>query len=121
MMDSDQLNLVFAALADPIRRAIVVRLAAGEATVAQLAKPFTISQPAISKHLKVLEKSGLILIGREAQQRPRRLEVKAMKECMDWMQTYCRIWEGNYARLETLLGAMKVAQKPLVVRKRKGG
>src|SRR5207249_4832488 len=89
------LDATFAALADPTRRSILARLASGEASVAELAEPFDMSQPAISKHLKVLERAGLISRGREAQRRPRRLEPRPLAEATDWIERYRRIWEGN--------------------------
>src|SRR5438094_10417430 len=113
-MSPDQLNVTFAALADPTRRAILARLAEGEATVTQLAAPFDMSQPAISKHLKVLERAGLISRGREAQRRPRRLEPRPLAEATDWIERYRRIWEGNYKRLDALLQELKDKQKRTV-------
>jgi DNA-binding transcriptional ArsR family regulator len=105
------LNSTFAALADPTRRAILARLASGEASVAELAKPFSMSQPAISKHLKVLEHAGLISRGRDAQRRPRRLEGKPLAEATKWLERYRRFWEGNYQRLDALLEELKTDQK----------
>jgi DNA-binding transcriptional ArsR family regulator len=105
------LNATFAALADPTRRAILARLASGEASVAELAKPFSMSQPAISKHLKVLERAGLISHGRDAQRRPRRLEGKPLAEATKYLERYRRFWEGNYRRLDALLEEMKTEQK----------
>jgi DNA-binding transcriptional ArsR family regulator len=105
------LNSTFAALADPTRRAILARLASGEASVAELAKPFAMSQPAISKHLKVLERAGLISRGRDAQRRPRRLEGKALAEATKYLERYRRFWEGNYQRLDALLEEMKTVHK----------
>jgi DNA-binding transcriptional ArsR family regulator len=105
------LNSTFAALADPTRRAILARLASGEASVAELAKPFAMSQPAISKHLKVLERAGLISRGRDAQRRPRRLEGKPLAQATKYLERYRRFWEGNYRRLDALLEEMKTAQK----------
>lgn len=105
------LNTTFAALADPTRRAIIARLASGEASVAELAEPFTISQPAISKHLKVLERAGLISRGQDAQRRPRRLEGKPLAEATEWLERYREFWEENYERLDALLEAMKTKQK----------
>src|SRR5687767_3590800 len=102
-MDQDQLSLTFAALADPTRRAILARLASGEATVNELVEPFGISQPAISRHLKVLERAGLISIGVDAQRRPRRLEAAPLKEATDWLERYRDSWEVNYQRLDVLL------------------
>jgi DNA-binding transcriptional ArsR family regulator len=107
----DRLNLTFAALADPTRRAILARLAAGEATVSELAEPFAMSQPAISKHLKVLERAGLISRGRDAQRRPSRLEVVPLAEATAWLVRYRRIWEGNFRRLDALLDEMKITTK----------
>src|SRR5438093_3817702 len=92
------LNATFAALADPTRRAILGRLASGEASVTELARPFAISQPAISKHLKVLERAGLISRGRAAQRRPRRLEAKPLAEATQRLERYRQFWEGNYQR-----------------------
>lgn len=105
------LNSTFAALADPTRRAILARLASGEASVAELARPFAMSQPAISKHLKVLERAGLVSRGRDAQRRPRRLEGKALGEATKYLERYRRFWEGNYQRLDALLAEMKTVQK----------
>jgi DNA-binding transcriptional ArsR family regulator len=105
------LNSTFAALADPTRRAILARLASGEASVAELAKPFAMSQPAISKHLKVLERAGLISRGRDAQRRPRRLEGKPLAQATKYLERYRRFWEGNYRRLDALLEEMKTVQK----------
>ena len=108
------LDTIFAALADPTRRAILARLATGEATVNELAEPFDMSQPAISKHLKVLERAGLITRGREAQRRPRRLEPGPLTEATDWIERYRKIWQANYQRLDALLREMKSAQKKTV-------
>ena len=105
------LNTTFAALADPTRRAIIARLASGEASVAELAAPFAISQPAISKHLKVLERAGLISRGQDAQRRPRRLEAKPLAEATEWLERYREFWEENYQRLDDLLAVMKTKQK----------
>lgn len=102
-MRSDQLTITFAALADPTRRAILARLATGEASVTELAEPFAMSMPAISKHLKVLERAGLITRGREAQWRPCRLEAGRMKEAVDWLEQYRQFWEGSFDRLESYL------------------
>jgi DNA-binding transcriptional ArsR family regulator len=115
-MASPQLDATFAALADPTRRAILARLASGDASVAELAKPFAMSQPAISKHLKVLERAGLISRGRDAQRRPRRLEAKPLADANEWLERYRRYWEENYRRLDSLLDEMKAKQKK---RKRK--
>jgi DNA-binding transcriptional ArsR family regulator len=105
------LNTTFAALADPTRRAIIARLASGQASVAELAEPFAISQPAISKHLKVLERAGLISRGQDAQRRPRRLEAKPLAEATEWLERYREFWEENYQRLDDLLAVMKTKQK----------
>ena len=105
------LNTTFAALADPTRRAIIARLASGEASVAELAEPFAISQPAISKHLKVLERAGLISRSQDAQRRPRRLEAKPLAEATEWLERYREFWEENYQRLDDLLAVMKTKQK----------
>jgi DNA-binding transcriptional ArsR family regulator len=102
-----QLDATFAALADPTRRAILARLASGEASVTQLAEPFAMTQPAISKHLKVLERAGLISRGRDAQRRPCRLEAKRLAEANRWLENYRRFWEGSFARLDTLLDELK--------------
>jgi DNA-binding transcriptional ArsR family regulator len=106
------LDATFAALADPTRRAILARLASGEASVRELAKPFSMSQPAISKHLRVLERAGLISRGRDAQRRPRRLEAKPLAEATAWLERYREFWEGNYKRLDALLAEMKKSQRP---------
>jgi len=102
-----RLDTVFAALADPTRRAILARLASGEASVTELAEPFAMSQPAISKHLKVLERAGLISRGRDAQRRPCRLEAKPLAEANGWLENYRRYWEGNFRRLDALLEELK--------------
>ena len=110
-MRGDRLDATFTALADPTRRAILARLASGQASVTELSKPFSMSQPAISKHLKVLERAGLVSRGREAQRRPRRLEAKPLAEATKWLERYRRYWEGNYQRLDALLEELKTAQK----------
>ena len=102
-MPDDQLNLTFAALADPTRRSILTRLAEGEATVNELAEPFPVSLPAISRHLKVLERAGLIVRGREAQWRPARLQAEPLDEAMDWMRSRKRTWESRMDRLDAHL------------------
>ncbi|MFC0527413.1 ArsR/SmtB family transcription factor [Phytohabitans kaempferiae] len=102
-MTADVLDATFAALADPTRRAILARLAAGEATVTELAAPFRMSQPAISKHLKVLERAGLVTRGRDAQRRPCRLEARPLKEAVEWLEGYRDYWEESYQRLDGLL------------------
>src|SRR5256886_15525952 len=108
------LDATFAALADPTRRAILARLANGEATVTELAAPFDMSQPAISKHLKVLERAGLITRGREAQRRPRKLEPRPLTEATDWIERYRKIWEANFKRLDAVLEELKGKQKKTV-------
>src|SRR5258705_1416194 len=105
------LNTTFAALADPTRRAIIARLASGEASVAELAEPFAISQPAISKHLKVLERAGLISRSQDAQRRPRRLEAKPLAEATEWLERYREVWEENYERLDAVLAVIKTKPK----------
>ena len=102
-MRSDELSAAFAALADPTRRAILARLSEGEASVNELAAPFAMSLPAVSKHLKVLEASGLISRSREAQSRPARLEPEAMKSLAEWIDQYRRFWDGSFDRLDTYL------------------
>ena len=111
-MTPRHLDATFAALADPTRRAILARLASGEASVRELAKPFSMSQPAISKHLRVLERAGLISRGRDAQRRPRRLEAKPLAEATAWLERYREFWEDNYQRLDALLEEMKKDQRP---------
>jgi len=118
IVGSDRLDAVFAALADPTRRAIVARLAEGEATVSELGAPFDMSQPAISKHLKVLERAGLITIGHDAQRRPRKLEAEPLVEAIDWIERYREVWEANYQRLDALLEELK-AKPGVKKRKRK--
>ena len=103
----DRLDATFAALADPTRRAILARLTSGEASVTELAEPFAISQPAISKHLKVLERAGLISRGRDAQRRPARLEPVPLAEANEWLESYRRNWEANFQRLDALLDELK--------------
>ena len=102
-MAVDQLSTTFAALADPTRRAILARLAEGEATVTELAEPFPITVQAVSKHLKVLERAGLIARGRTAQLRPSRLEVDALRSAADWLDDYRELWEGRFERLDAHL------------------
>ena len=111
MSRAGRLDATFAALADPTRRAILARLSRGEATVNQLAEPFSISQPAISKHLKVLEKAGLISRGQDAQRRPRKIVGKRLEEANRWLEDYRKIWEANYERLDELLEEMKAEAK----------
>lgn len=105
---SKRLDATFAALADPTRRAILARLASGEATVNDLARPFKMSQPAISKHLKVLERAGLISHSQIAQSRPRRLQAKPLKEATVWLEEYKRFWETSFERLDDLLEELKL-------------
>jgi DNA-binding transcriptional ArsR family regulator len=105
------LDATFAALADPTRRAILARLASGEASVTELAEPFAMTQPAISKHLKVLERAGLISHGRDAQRRPRRLEAKPLREATEWLENYRQFWESSFARLDGLLEEMQSKEK----------
>ena len=100
---SARLDATFAALADPTRRAILARLAKGEASVLDLAEPFAMSQPAISKHLKVLERAGLISRGRDAQRRPRRLEARPLRDATQWLENYRQFWEAQFQRLDALL------------------
>ena len=102
-MVTDQLSAVFGALADPTRRAILVRLAEGEATVNELAEPFAMTLPAVSKHLKVLERAGLISRGRQAQWRPCRLEADSLREASEWVDRYRRFWESSYDKLDAHL------------------
>ncbi|HEX6120813.1 MAG TPA: metalloregulator ArsR/SmtB family transcription factor [Dongiaceae bacterium] len=102
-MTADRLNATFAALADPTRRAILARLASGEASVKELAKPFEMSLPAVSKHLKVLERAGLIARGREAQWRPCTLQAGPLKDISDWVEQYRRFWEQSFDRLDEYL------------------
>jgi DNA-binding transcriptional ArsR family regulator len=110
-MATDRLSLVFGALADPIRRAILTRLAEGEATVAELAAPFSVSQPAISKHLKVLEHAGLVSRTRRATARLSRLEAEPLREVTTWLARYQRFWDESHERLDDLLAALQAAQE----------
>ena len=105
--ESDRLDATFMALADPTRRAILTRLAKGEASVVELAAPFGMSQPAISKHLKVLERAGLVLRGKDAQRRPRKIEVAPLAEATGWLEHYRELWERNFGRLDALLGELQ--------------
>jgi len=114
----DRLSATFAALADPTRRAILARLASGEASVTELAEPFAMSQPAISKHLKVLERAGLISRGTDAQRRPRRLEARPLAEATEWLENYRQFWEATYQRLDSLLEELKATEKKHARRKR---
>jgi DNA-binding transcriptional ArsR family regulator len=117
---SGQLDLTFAALADPTRRAILARLACGEASVTELARPFAMSQPAISKHLKVLEEAGLISSGREAQRRPRRLIAEPLANASAWIEDFRRFWDESFQRLDGLLEEMKAQEKTQAGPKKKG-
>jgi DNA-binding transcriptional ArsR family regulator len=116
MTTSQRLDATFLALADPTRRAILARLALGEASVSELAEPFAISQPAISKHLKILERAELISVGQDAQRRPRRLEGKALQEAHAWIERYREVWEQNFQRLDSLLEEL---QRPAKKRSRR--
>ncbi len=108
---NDRLSATFAALADPTRRAILARLASGEATVGELAEPFEMSLPAVSKHLKVLQRAGLIARGRAAQWRPSRLEAGPLKGAVDWLEHYRRFWEGSLDRLDVYLREIQQPKK----------
>jgi DNA-binding transcriptional ArsR family regulator len=110
-MTPDRLSATFAALSDPTRRAILARLALGETTVSELAEPFAMSLPAVSKHLKVLEHAGLIARGREAQWRPCRLEASRLKEVADWIERYRRFWEQSFDRLDEYLRKLQTKEK----------
>ena len=110
-MGPERLDATFAALADPTRRAILARLASGEASVTELAEPFAMSQPAISKHLKVLERAGLITRGRDAQRRPCKLEALPLAAADEWLEGYRRFWEASFQRLDALLDEMKTEEK----------
>jgi DNA-binding transcriptional ArsR family regulator len=110
-MSPDYLSLVFAALADPTRRAILARLATGESSVTEIAKPFKISMPAITKHLKVLERCGLIARSREAQWRPCRLQAEPMKKAVDWLEHYRAHWEESFDRLDEYLKELQAKEK----------
>ena len=118
---ADRLDSTFLALADPTRRAILARLALGEASVTELAEPFEMSQPAISKHLKVLERAGLITVGQDAQRRPRRLEGRPLAEASAWLEQYREAWEENFKRLDSLLQEMQRSSRASrrVVRRKK--
>ena len=110
-MSPDRLSTTFAALADPTRRAILARLVSGETSVSELAEPFAMSLPAVSKHLKVLERAGLVSRGRDAQRRPRRLEPRPLAEATGWLEAYRRLWEENFERLDAVLEELKAAKK----------
>jgi DNA-binding transcriptional ArsR family regulator len=118
-MPNDPLSATFAALADPTRRAILARLALGETSVTELAEPFAMSMPAVSKHLKVLERAGLIARGREAQWRPCRIEVHALKPVDEWLENYRRLWEERFDRLEDYLRELQAQEKQRKTRKSK--
>jgi DNA-binding transcriptional ArsR family regulator len=105
-----RLDATFAALADPTRRAILARLALGEASVSELVRPFQMSQPAISKHLKVLEKAGLVSVGHDGQRRPRRIEAAPLEAANTWLEEYRRFWEEGFEKLDALLEEMKAAR-----------
>jgi len=107
MPAAEQLDATFFALADPTRRAILARLAEGEASVGELADPFEMSQPAISRHLKVLERAGLVSVGQDGQRRPRRLEPEALEAASEWIERYREIWEANFQRLDAVLEELK--------------
>ena len=110
-MQTDQLSTTFAALADPTRRAILARLAQGECSVTTLAEPFAMTMPAVSKHLRVLERAGLIARGREAQWRPCRIDAGPIKEVSEWAERYRAIWEARFDRLDTYLQQLKTKEK----------
>ena len=118
MNASERLNTTFMALADPTRRAILARLASGEASVNELAEPFDMSQPAISKHLKMLERAGLVSRGRDAQRRPCRLEAQPLEAAYLWIERYRQMWDMNFERLDTLLDELGATKKP--PKRRKG-
>jgi DNA-binding transcriptional ArsR family regulator len=120
MTPSERLDATFTALADPTRRAILARLAGGDASVLELTKPFAMSQPAISKHLKVLERAGLISRGRDAQRRPRRIEGKPLADASVWLEDYRQLWEGNFQRLDALLEELQTPEKKANPRITKG-
>jgi DNA-binding transcriptional ArsR family regulator len=110
-MDADPLSATFAALADPTRRAILARLTLGEATVTELARPFDMSLPAVSKHLRVLQRSGLIAQGRHAQWRPCRLEATPLRDVADWIERYRRFWDQSFDRLDDYLHELQTQEK----------
>src|SRR3954462_10591430 len=120
-MTADHLSEKFAALADPTRRAILARLALGETSVTELAEPFAMSMPAVSKHLKVLERAGLIARGRAAQWRPCRIELRALKDVDDWLEEYRRLWEQRLDRLEVYLHELQAKEKSKTKSPRKRG
>ena len=116
----DRLSLIFTALADPTRRTILARLARGEADVAELMKPFALSQPAISKHLKVLERAGLVARGRDAQRRPRSIVAARLKDVDRWLEPYRQLWEARFASLDDYLSEMQGTPTPTRRPKRRG-
>ncbi|MBI4910916.1 MAG: winged helix-turn-helix transcriptional regulator [Acidobacteria bacterium] len=118
MTAPQRLDATFAALADPTRRAILARLARGEASVLELAEPFAVSQPAISKHLKVLERAGLIEQGREAQRRPRRLRAQPLHAASNWLLEFREFWDSSFQRLDGLLEELKAAEKKRTKKRR---
>jgi DNA-binding transcriptional ArsR family regulator len=119
MNATDRLNATFLALADPTRRAILARLALGEASVNELAEPFDMSQPAVSKHLKMLERAGLVTRGRDAQRRPCRLEAQPLEAAYVWIERYRQLWDMNFERLDMLLEELQSTKKPPKRRKTK--
>jgi DNA-binding transcriptional ArsR family regulator len=118
MKASDRLDATFLALADPTRRAILTRLVRGDASVTELAEPFDMSQPAISKHLKILERAGLVSRGRDAQRRPCKLEAKALEAVHAWLERYRQIWDANFERLDAVLVELQPPQSPKQKKKR---
>jgi DNA-binding transcriptional ArsR family regulator len=120
MNSSHRLDATFAALADPTRRAILARLTSGETSVMELAEPFAMTQPAISKHLKVLERAGLISRGRDAQRRPCRIEAKPLAEANRWLEDYRRFWEGSFQRLDVLLDELKKKEEKSGAKRARG-
>lgn len=121
MRNSQRLDSTFTALADPTRRAILSRLASGEASVLELAKPFAMTQPAISKHLKVLERAGLISRGRDGQRRPCRIEARPLAEANGWLEHYRGLWESSFQRLDSLLDELKTQEKKSGARRARKG
>ena len=109
--ESGRLDKTFAALANPTRRAILARLASGEVAVNELAEPFSMSQPAVSRHLKVLERAGLVSSGSDAQRRPRKLEARPLAEATEWLETYREFWEASFVRLDGLLSELKATKE----------
>jgi DNA-binding transcriptional ArsR family regulator len=111
-MSADRISATFSALADPTRRAILARLASGETSVTELAQPFEMSLPAVSKHLKVLQRAGLITRGRQAQWRPCRLDATPLRDVADWLEHYRRFWEGSFERLADYLQELQAQEQP---------